>query len=80
MPVPHPSSPEQARNDFLGSAFEVTRNISQNRLERPERKHLVVRHCDVVLASGSGRHPDMAPCLARLLVTQYGESFPEVFT
>ena len=79
MPAPH-SSPEQARNDFFGSAFEVTRNISQNRLERSERKHFVVRHCDVMLAAGMGRYPHMTARLPRLLVAQYGESFSEVFT
>ena len=46
-----PSS-QQARQNLVGCAFKVARNISQDRLEGPERKHLVVRHGDERHASG----------------------------
>jgi hypothetical protein len=38
----------------------------------------MVWHGDMMFAAHPSRHPDVAACLARLLVAQYTESFPEI--
>jgi hypothetical protein len=38
----------------------------------------MVWHGDMMFAAHPSRHPDVTACLARLLIAQYPESFPEI--
>ena len=69
--------PQQARQDLVGRAFEVACDISQDRPESSQRKHLVVRHSDVMYAAHPS-HPNVAAGLAVLLITEDRESFLEI--
>src|ERR1017187_3867738 len=65
--------PQQTRQDLVWRAYKVACDISEDRLEGPERKHLVVRH--TMHLSGQ---PDAAACLASLFITQCCEGLLEI--